>query len=39
MTGEYHALTVKESLRLLNTSEKGLTEKEAKKRLEEFGDL
>jgi len=37
MTENYHTLTQKECLNLLNTSEKGLTEKEAKKRLQEYG--
>lgn len=37
MTEKYYTLTPKEALKLLNTSEKGLTEREAKKRLREFG--
>jgi H+-transporting ATPase len=37
-TSEYKELPVDETLGLLNTSETGLTESEAKKRLEEFGE-
>ena len=37
MTNEYYALTTKEALTLLKTSETGLTGKEAKKRLDEYG--
>jgi len=37
MFENYYTLTAKETLKLLNTPEKGLTEKEAKKRLEKFG--
>ncbi|MBW2974873.1 HAD-IC family P-type ATPase, partial [Candidatus Woesearchaeota archaeon] len=37
MAENYHALTVKDVLKLLDASEKGLTDKEAKKRLEKFG--
>ncbi|USN45712.1 MAG: cation-translocating P-type ATPase [Candidatus Woesearchaeota archaeon] len=34
---DYYAVSSKESIRLLNSSEYGLTKKEAQKRLEEFG--
>ncbi len=37
MSENYHTLTPKECINLLNTSEKGLTEEEAKKRLQQYG--
>lgn len=37
MTENYYAITPKETLKLLDTSEKGLTEQEAKKRLQQYG--
>ncbi|MBW2989646.1 cation-translocating P-type ATPase [Candidatus Woesearchaeota archaeon] len=37
MAEEYYTLTPEEALRLLDSSTKGLTEKEAKKRLDRFG--
>ncbi len=37
MAENYYASTPKEVLKQLNSSEKGLTEKEAKKRIEEYG--
>ena len=37
MENTWHALTEKEIFQLLKTSKKGLTEEEAKKRLEKYG--